>query len=188
MKQNPAQCRSVVAFVALCAAAALAGCMRETSAPQQGSQPASSPATAGYQQAAPPPAAQQPSSPGYGQPGTAGAAPAPSSSDFKTLEQAEVALAAANEELARLFPAEQKRKRSAAPAKATEGAQEAEASADRTDPCAQACRAFSSLKRAADAVCRLAGDPSAPCSRAKSLVTDNERRVTTCPCTEPPKP
>jgi hypothetical protein len=51
------------------------------------------------------------------------------------------------------------------------------------DPrCERACKAFSSLRRAADGVCRLAGDGDARCVRARGIVKDNEARVATCKC------
>jgi hypothetical protein len=49
--------------------------------------------------------------------------------------------------------------------------------------CATACRAFASLKRAADAVCRLAGPDEQPrCARARGVVAEGERRVAGCGC------
>ena len=49
--------------------------------------------------------------------------------------------------------------------------------------CATTCRAFASLKRAADAVCRLAGPGEQPrCARARSMVAEGERRVAGCGC------
>jgi len=48
--------------------------------------------------------------------------------------------------------------------------------------CEQACKAFASLKRAADAVCRLAGDSHERCTRARSVVKKNEGRVQPCSC------
>lgn len=51
------------------------------------------------------------------------------------------------------------------------------------DPrCPEACKAMGSLRRAAAAVCRLAGDATERCSRAKSIVKDNELRVAACKC------
>jgi hypothetical protein len=51
------------------------------------------------------------------------------------------------------------------------------------DPrCPEACKAMSSLRRAADAVCRLAGPNDARCSRAKEIVGDSEKRVAACKC------
>ena len=50
------------------------------------------------------------------------------------------------------------------------------------DPCVNACKAFASLKRAAVAVCRLAGEADARCKRAQSIVSKNETRMTACKC------
>jgi hypothetical protein len=48
--------------------------------------------------------------------------------------------------------------------------------------CPTACRAFSSLGRAASAVCRLAGEKDARCTRAHGMVADAEKRVAACGC------
>jgi hypothetical protein len=49
--------------------------------------------------------------------------------------------------------------------------------------CGQTCRAFSSLRRAADAVCRLAPpEEQSRCTRAKGTVAEAERRVAGCGC------
>jgi len=48
--------------------------------------------------------------------------------------------------------------------------------------CPTACHAFSSLKRAATAVCRLAGEKDGRCSHAHGVVADAEKRVTVCGC------
>jgi hypothetical protein len=48
--------------------------------------------------------------------------------------------------------------------------------------CATACRAFSSLGRAASAVCRIAGEKDARCTRAHGVVADAEKRVAACGC------
>jgi hypothetical protein len=48
--------------------------------------------------------------------------------------------------------------------------------------CATACRAFDSLGRAASAVCRLAGESDERCTRAKGIVSDAQRKVTSCGC------
>jgi hypothetical protein len=52
--------------------------------------------------------------------------------------------------------------------------------------CGNACKAFASMKRAADAVCRLTKEADARCVRARTLVKENETRVAACGC-EPPK-
>lgn len=48
--------------------------------------------------------------------------------------------------------------------------------------CPNACKAFASLERAADAVCRLAGETDNRCTRAKQLVKENKTRVSVCQC------
>lgn len=53
-----------------------------------------------------------------------------------------------------------------------------------TERCVNACKAFASLKRAAAAVCRLAGDSNARCKRAQAIVQESEARVAVCKCSE----
>jgi hypothetical protein len=48
--------------------------------------------------------------------------------------------------------------------------------------CATACRAFSSLGRAASAVCRIAGEKDPRCTQAHGVVADAEKRVAACGC------
>ncbi len=51
--------------------------------------------------------------------------------------------------------------------------------------CETACKAFSSLERASEAVCRLDTDPSAKrCERAKQIREDAARRVLGCNCSQ----
>jgi hypothetical protein len=66
---------------------------------------------------------------------------------------------------------------------------EAEAPKDRAEKkaasetsCQLACRAFASLERAADSVCRLAGPSDDRCTRAREIVTANTPRVASCGC------
>jgi hypothetical protein len=66
---------------------------------------------------------------------------------------------------------------------------EAEAPKDRAEKkaasetsCQLACRAFASLERAADSVCRLAGPRDDRCTRAREIVTANTPRVASCGC------
>jgi hypothetical protein len=49
-------------------------------------------------------------------------------------------------------------------------------------PCEQACRALSSMKRAKEAICRMAGDADTRCTDATKAVADGESRVTQCKC------
>ena len=48
--------------------------------------------------------------------------------------------------------------------------------------CEDACRAFSSLSRAASAVCRLDGSAGKHCSHAKQVQADAQQRVASCSC------
>jgi hypothetical protein len=137
--------------------------------------------------------------PGYGQPpsslvpqeapaGTA--APRDETEHFNTVEEAEAALARAHEELTELYARRDKaketdaaKKPAAAPKRSAPApAEDAEAESQSRQRCDIACRAFASLGRAADAVCRLAGDGSARCTRANKLVDDGARRVQDCAC------
>jgi hypothetical protein len=51
--------------------------------------------------------------------------------------------------------------------------------------CSGLCRAFGSLSRAADAICRLAGEADERCTRARGSVRDNFQRVSVCRCPPP---
>ncbi|HVJ19668.1 MAG TPA: hypothetical protein VM686_29810 [Polyangiaceae bacterium] len=62
---------------------------------------------------------------------------------------------------------------------------EAEKKSEASSNCDLACRAFSSLSRAAQAVCRLDGDGGERCSRARKVVADAEARVSSCSCARP---
>ena len=112
---------------------------------------------------------------------------------FTTLDEAERALAVAEGELASLFAPPAPAEAPAAPppppaaggASAPKGA-EAEAEKKPASRCELACKAFSSLGRAAEAVCRLAGEQDARCSRARGAVDDNRRRVASCGCQSSP--
>ncbi len=48
--------------------------------------------------------------------------------------------------------------------------------------CQDACRALSSMKRAADTICRLAGPEDARCQTARRRVQEGEERTSTCGC------
>lgn len=49
-------------------------------------------------------------------------------------------------------------------------------------PCQTACRAFASMQRAAESVCRLAGESDARCDGAKKRVENAKARVAHCGC------
>jgi cytoskeletal protein RodZ len=152
--------------------------------------PAASEATPGYPGA-------QPQSEGYATPPPAAPAPpaerAPASStasreelakekEPETLAEAEAALAKAREDL-RLAWAEPSRGRSQGAGAQPRAADEGEAKAAKAESrCGSACRAFASLGRAAGAVCRLAGESTERCTRAKHVVAESEQRVSVCGC------
>jgi hypothetical protein len=69
--------------------------------------------------------------------------------------------------------------------RATDKADEADAPPARKEPspCETACKAFSSLERASDAVCRLDTEGGGKrCERAKQIREDAARRVRSCGC------
>jgi hypothetical protein len=96
---------------------------------------------------------------------------------YQTLEEAEAALVDARQELERW--AEQRER-----AQAKNAGREAAptAAGPRGSDCALACRALASLDRAAQAICRLAGDSDQRCTRARQLLEDNRKRVARCGC------
>lgn len=103
---------------------------------------------------------------------------------FKSVSDAEAALARANKQLVALYtPADTVGARGGAASQPAQANQRTTtATADKESRCATACKAFASLKRAADAVCRLAGDDDARCDHARKLVEKNGRRVAECGC------
>lgn len=48
--------------------------------------------------------------------------------------------------------------------------------------CDRACQAFGSLERAADGICRLAGESDQRCSKARDRVKDHSARLKACAC------
>ena len=118
--------------------------------------------------------------------------------EFKNLEAAERALAQAKSDLDRLAMAEPApvvgRSRAADSAAEkkddksarTPSASGAGANAPPNGLCENACRAFSSLSRAASAVCRLDNSSAGShCMRAKKVVADSQQRVASCSCPAP---
>lgn len=70
-------------------------------------------------------------------------------------------------------------------AKAEEARRDApEAEKKKASPCDTACKAFSSLRRAREAVCRLDAPSGPRCARADGIVRDAGARVTSCRCPE----
>lgn len=158
------------------------GCKKSEDAPQANAPPSSMPAggtAAGDPGAAQPgygvsPAPEAPGAPNTGslpsstvQPDTKPAEPLDKPVEYKTIEEAETALASGKTELDKLLT------------KAGGGADRLTTDDAR---CENACKAFSSMKRAADAVCRLAGDPDPRCKKARTLVNRSEARVAVCKC------
>jgi type IV secretory pathway VirB10-like protein len=87
--------------------------------------------------------------------------------EYQTVEEAEKALTGAKTELDKLL---------------TKAGGGADRLASEDSRCESACKAFSSMKRAGDAVCRLAGDSDARCKKARTLVKGSESRVAVCKC------
>ncbi|HEX2875298.1 MAG TPA: hypothetical protein VHP33_28800 [Polyangiaceae bacterium] len=58
------------------------------------------------------------------------------------------------------------------------------APAKEPNACETACKAFSSLTRASDAVCRLDTDGGKRCERARQIRADASQRVASCGCTK----
>lgn len=58
----------------------------------------------------------------------------------------------------------------------------AAAPAKEVSPCETACKAFSSLTRASDAVCRLDTEGGKRCERARQIRQDASHRVASCGC------
>ncbi|HEX2669514.1 MAG TPA: hypothetical protein VHM25_01515 [Polyangiaceae bacterium] len=115
--------------------------------------------------------------------------------EFADLEAAERALNQAKADLDRLALAEPApsvgrnatadraaEKKDAKSAARAPGAAGAAAPTKSNALCEDACRAFSSLTRAANAVCRLDGSSGAHCTRAKHVLADAQQRVASCSC------
>jgi hypothetical protein len=119
---------------------------------------------------------------------------APEEPEFSNLEAAERALNQAKADLDRLAlaepspvvghnaaadrAAEKKQSRSGRAPSAAGAAAPSKSNA----LCDEACRAFSSLSRAASAVCRLDGSSGTHCSHAKHVLADAGQRVASCSC------
>jgi hypothetical protein len=78
-------------------------------------------------------------------------------------------------------PAPREQKRAADKAEEPAAAAQA-AEKEASNPCETACKAFSSLTRASDAVCRLDSEGGQRCQRARQIQTDASRRVASCGC------
>jgi len=115
--------------------------------------------------------------------------------EFSNVEAAERALNQAKADLDRLALAEPAKtvgrsstakrdseKKDTKPAERAPSATGAAAPMRSNAVCEDACRAFSSLTRAANAVCRLDGSSGAHCTRAKHVLADAQQRVASCSC------
>jgi len=186
--------RSVVGFGILLVACGGA-CANQKS---EQAAPAASPDSARFSapaaEAAPAPPAPAAPAPVLDQPKSA---EAEREDDFTTLEAAERALDQAKADLDRLALAEPTPSigRSATPDRAEKkdarrnapsaAGAAAPAGAAPSGQCEEACKAFASLTRAANAVCRLDGDGGSHCTKAKKVVTDSRGRVAACTCPAP---
>ena len=110
-----------------------------------------------------------------------------SEAEFSSLAEAERALNQAKADLDRLAIAEppatlsrDRAEQSSKPSRAPSAT--GAATPAKTSVCEEACRAFSSLARAARAVCRLDGSAGVHCSRAKVMLADAQQRVASCSC------
>ena len=52
----------------------------------------------------------------------------------------------------------------------------------RRSPCAVACSAIASMKRAVDAICRMAGEGDSRCVEARKTLADDDTKVARCAC------
>jgi hypothetical protein len=115
-----------------------------------------------------------------------------------TLAEAEQLLARAQAELDQLAlnepqpPAAAPAPATAAPEAPRDHAERSEKSAAEGEaapaptpsPCETACRAFASLERASEAVCRLDGEGGQRCDRARQIRDRAARRVASCGCSK----
>jgi len=102
------------------------------------------------------------------------------------LARAEQELAAADRELsaanAASKPAKSEQHDSSPGRGAGAGAAKPKSSASSQNACATTCKAFASLLRARDSICRIAGDDGERCTRANEIVERHTPRSTSCGC------
>jgi hypothetical protein len=70
----------------------------------------------------------------------------------------------------------------AAPASVSPSAAPESGQKTREDACAVPCRAIASMRRAVDAICRIAGAQDTRCVEARKTLSDDEARVARCGC------
>jgi len=164
----------------------------EASAPAASSTTTTAPAKEGVATPESPQAAPAPA-PAFEPPGL-DAAKSEDNPEFSSLEAAERALNQAKADLDRLALAEPapgvgrsasadraEKKNDSKPRQAPSAAGAA-APVKANGVCEEACRALSSLSRAASAVCRLDASGGTHCSHAKHVLADAQQRVASCSC------
>lgn len=122
-------------------------------------------------------------------PAPAPPASSPASSDAlegeDELTRAERELAAADQELsgsdAETSAAEAER-HDAAPGRGSAPAKPKSSAPQQQNPCATTCKAFASLVRARDSICRITGSDGERCTRATEIVERHTARSTSCGC------
>lgn len=118
-------------------------------------------------------------------PSSTPAEPAP-----QTIEEAQAQIASAKDQLGGGAPGASSTKSTldAAPPKndaepAPPPAADAPASTEKpADACMSPCRALASMRRAVDALCRMAGDSDKRCLDARQTLSDSVSRTATCKC------
>ena len=190
---------SALSWFALLASLVACGRSPEAAAPEAAAPAASASTTSSdlatapaAEEAAPATPSPAPAPQGLGDDSPKSKAPVRGQDEFTSLEAAERALNQAKSDLDRLALAEPSPTVGrAAPGdranekKSDKGAAPSAGAAANTAPsplCENACRAFSSLTRAANAVCRLDGNSGTHCTRAKRVVSDSQHRVASCSC------
>lgn len=97
------------------------------------------------------------------------------------LAQAERELAAADRELSGQGPPAETTAAETAPGRGS-GTSKPKSAAAQPKPCATTCKAFASLVRARDSICRIDGSDGERCSRATAIVERHTPRSTSCGC------
>ncbi|MEZ4229936.1 MAG: hypothetical protein R3B89_12240 [Polyangiaceae bacterium] len=174
------RCRELVLCCVVCVACA---CAKKDEPPRPSQAPQSAPAQAApgdqepsdEEQRPESKAAEEPEAPGAGLPKST-RTPAPATggelkqekakdaASFTDLASAERAFKTADLELTQLFGAA------------------ATALSEGDGRCTRACQAFASLQRAADGICRLAGDTDQRCTKARGRVKEHAARLQACSC------
>lgn len=115
------------------------------------------------------------------------AAPKAEESSPTTIEEAEAQIARAKDDLATSAKKARDFDVTPPPPPAPPADEPRSPSSARSEPvhapqCVSPCRALASMRRAVDALCRLAGDADARCTDARKTLQDSAARVATCRC------